>query len=219
MVRHMKDMLKYNAAIKILGRSRKSRQIQGTTLAEALVTIVVVGVLSAIAAPNILATGSKPLPDTTDKIAGQFRAARAKAVAQTTLFRIRPTNAAGTATITNCASASGGCINTQLTVERVTTATNANAVNTAVCSTDDSTVWVKDGGFNTEDLTFGQGISISNVVIDSAATSPAVTDWQLCFNTRGVANKDLILTLQQAGTNKTQRIEIFPGGMVQVYAN
>jgi prepilin-type N-terminal cleavage/methylation domain-containing protein len=196
-------------AIKLLNHSRKTRQIQGTTLAEVLVAIVIVGVLGAIAAPNILAMGSNPLPDTTNQIAGQFRSARAKAVSQTSLFRIRPQGG----TIANCALATGGCSTTQLIVERSTSVTTA-------CNA--STGWTQDNYFTPEDLTFGRGISVSRAQINPTADNgdPAViTNWQLCFNNRGIADKNLVLTLRQSSDGRIRRIEVFPGGTVQIYEN
>jgi prepilin-type N-terminal cleavage/methylation domain-containing protein len=179
--------------------------LQGFTLIEAMVTIAIVGVLAAIAAPNILAVGNNPLPDTTSRIAGQFRSARAKAISQTALFRIRPQGG----TIATCALAIGGCSTTQLIVERST------SVNTS-CNA--ATGWTQDNYFTPEDLTFGTGISVSRVQIN--AVEPAVlTDWQLCFDNRGIADKNLVLTLRQSSNSLIKRIEIFPGGIVQVYEN
>jgi prepilin-type N-terminal cleavage/methylation domain-containing protein len=181
------------------------QSLQGFTLIEAMVTIAIVGVLAAIAAPNILAVGNNPLPDTTSRIAGQFRSARAKAISQTALFRIRPQGG----TIATCALATGGCSTTQLIVERST------SVNTS-CNA--ATGWTQDNYFTPEDLTFGTGISVSRVQIN--AVEPAVlTDWQLCFDNRGIADKNLVLTLRQSSNSLIKRIEIFPGGIVQVYEN
>lgn len=208
-------MSESNITIQLLSRSRKTRQIKGATLAEALVTIVILGVLGSIAAPNILATGSNPLPDTTNQIAGQFRSARAKAISQTSLYRIRPTNTSRNATIATCADPTpipptDGCVNNQLIVERST------AITTTSC--DAATGWVQDNYFTPEDVTLGKGISISKVEI--TAVEPTVrTNWQLCFDSRGVADKNLVLTLRQSSDSRTRQIEIFPGGTVQIREN
>jgi prepilin-type N-terminal cleavage/methylation domain-containing protein len=205
-----KNVSQNNIAIKLLNHSRKTQQIQGTTLAEVLVAIVIVGVLGAIAAPNILAMGSNPLPDTTNQVAGQFRSARAKAVSQTAQFRVRPQGG----TIATCAVSTGGCSTNQLIVERSTSVTTA-------CNA--STGWTQDNYFTPEDLTFGRGISFSraqiNPVVGDAGEPAVLTNWQVCFNNRGIADKNLVLTLRQSSDGQIKRIEIFPGGTVQIYEN
>lgn len=67
-----------------------TQSLQGFTLIEAMVTIAMVGVLAAIAAPNVTRLGSKPLPDTANQVAGVFRAARTRAMAQTSPIKVRP---------------------------------------------------------------------------------------------------------------------------------
>jgi prepilin-type N-terminal cleavage/methylation domain-containing protein len=205
-----KNVSQNNIAIKLLNHSRKTQQIQGTTLAEVLVVIVIVGVLGAIAAPNILAVGSNPLPDTTNQIAGQLRSARAKAISQTAMFRVRPQGG----TVATCAVATGGCSTNQLIVERSTSVTTT-------CNA--STGWTQDNYFTPEDLTFGRGISFSraqiNPVVGNSGEPAVLTNWQLCFNNRGIADKNLVLTLRQSSDSRIRRIEVFPGGTVQIYEN
>jgi prepilin-type N-terminal cleavage/methylation domain-containing protein len=201
----------HNRRLTFLRSVLRTQSVQGFTLIEALVTISVVGVLAAIAAPNILAMGSPSLPDTTNRIAGQFRSARAKAISQTSLFRIRPQGG----TIATCALATGGCSTTQLIVERSTGGSTT--------SCDAATGWAQDNYFTPEDLTFGTGISVSraqiNPVVGNTGEPAVLTNWQLCFDSRGIADKDLILTLRQSSNSQIKRIEIFPGGTVQVYEN
>jgi Tfp pilus assembly protein FimT len=201
-----------------LGRSRKTQQIQGATLAEVLVAIVIVGVLGAIAAPNILAKGNKSLQDTRNQLAGQFRSMRSRAVSQTAQFRLRPTNEARTASVATCAlnpaPTTNACVKGQFIVERSTT-------NGAAC--DAATGWVQDQSFLPEDLTFDSGIEVSkaqvNPVVGNTGEVVVLTNWQLCFNSRGIADKNLVLTLRQSGNSKIPRIEIFPGGSIQTYDN
>ena len=224
MVRHMKDMLKYNAAIKILGRSRKNRQIKGTTLIEALVAIVIVGVLAAIAAPSVFSQGSKPLPDTVNQVAGVLKSARAMAIAQTSPIKVRPLG-----NVLDAAGKSNGGSSTQLEILR---ATSTNTV----CNSE--TGWTVDGTLTSEYLMFGRGIALGVATINGITTKntvnptqpPDATAWQVCFNTRGVASTttastmnfqgdDVILTFQQASPSKTQTLEIFPSGGIQVNDN
>jgi prepilin-type N-terminal cleavage/methylation domain-containing protein len=200
----------HNRRLAFLRSVLRTQSVQGFTLIEALVTISVVGILGAIAAPNILAVGNNPLPDTTSRIAGQFRSARAKAISQTSMFRVRPAGG----TIATCALAAGGCFTNQLIVEHST------SVNTS-CNA--ATGWTQDNYFTPEDLTFGTGISFSraqiNPVVGNAGEPAVLTNWQLCFDNRGIADKNLVLTLRQSSNSLIKRIEIFPGGTVQIHEN
>jgi prepilin-type N-terminal cleavage/methylation domain-containing protein len=102
-----------------------TQSLQGFTLIEAMVTIAMVGVLAAIAAPNVTRLGSKPLPDTANQVAGVFRAARTRAMAQTSPIKVRPL---GNVALANGKSDGGS--NTQLEVLRSTsTNTVCNAAN------------------------------------------------------------------------------------------
>jgi prepilin-type N-terminal cleavage/methylation domain-containing protein len=206
-------VLQHNLILKLLSYFQRTPTTKGMTLAEALVVIVIVGVLSAIAAPNIFGIGSKPLLDTTNQIAGQFRSARTRATSQTSRFRIRPTNALGTATIYDCSQSNKGCLNNKIIVERAIAMTD--------CDAEPSTTgWVKDNDLyiRPEDLTFGKGVSISAVQINPPTPGKILptTNWQLCFDSRGMADKDLILTFQQASDGKEKTFEIFPGGIVRI---
>jgi prepilin-type N-terminal cleavage/methylation domain-containing protein len=224
MVCHTKDMLKYNTAIKILGRSRENREIQGTTLAEVLVAIVIVGVLAAIAAPSVFSQGSKPLPDTVNQVAGVLRSARAMATAQTSPIKVRPLN-----NVLDTAGKSNGGSSTQLEILR---ATSTNAV----CNSE--TGWAVDRTLTADYLKFGRGITLAVATINGVTTKNTVnltqpadaTAWQVCFNTRGVASTtststmnfqgdDIILTFRQTSPTKTQTLEIFPSGGIQVNGN
>ncbi|NJM75166.1 MAG: hypothetical protein HC852_04510 [Acaryochloridaceae cyanobacterium RU_4_10] len=188
-----------------------------------MVTIAMVGVLAAIAAPNVTRLGSKPLPDTANQVAGVFRAARTRAMAQTSPIKVRPL---GNVALANGKSDGGS--NTQLEVLR---ATSTNSV----CNSE--TGWTPDRTLSADYLTFGTGIRLQRTTIDSVPTvnsavvpAETATAWQVCFNTRGVASttststanfqgNDIVLTLRQASDSKTQRVEIFPGGGIQVYDN
>jgi prepilin-type N-terminal cleavage/methylation domain-containing protein len=198
-----------------LGHPRQILPIRGVTLIEALVTISVVGVLATLAAPNVSRLGSKPLPDTANQAAGVFRSARAKAISQTSPIKIKPKNRLA---VPNGTSTGG--LNTQLEVWRTTKTT-------AVCNAE--TDWVKDSALTEEYLTFAKGVTLTSTQIDNAVIS-VPTGWEICFNTRGMASttststnnfvgNNVILTFQQASDSKTQRVEIFPAGGIQVYDN
>jgi prepilin-type N-terminal cleavage/methylation domain-containing protein len=227
-------MSQSSIAIKLLSRSRRARQIQGTTLAEVLVAIVVIGVLAAIAAPNVFSQGSKPLPDTVNQVAGVLRQARSMAIAQTSPIKVRSRGNV----LTTDGKSNGGS-RTQLEILRAT------STNTA-CNSE--TGWRPDGTkpdgtvgpatLSLDYLTFATGITprqttINGVITQNTVQIPPIDDataWQICFNTRGTASTtktsttnfqgdDVILTFQQASPAKTQALEIFPTGVIQVNGN
>jgi prepilin-type N-terminal cleavage/methylation domain-containing protein len=213
-----------------LGHPRRNLAIRGVTLIEALVTISVVGVLAAIAAPNVTKIGSKPLPDTANQVAGVFRSARARAIATTSPIKIKPK---GRQAVPNGTSTGG--LNTQFEVLR---ATSTNAI----CNTEDTTVWKPDKTLSEEYLTLGKASDSVDKKITLQATqvdppTPATgflsdpTGWEVCFNTRGMTSttttttnnfvgNDVILTFQEGtDTTKRRRVEIFPAGGIQIYDN
>jgi Tfp pilus assembly protein FimT len=189
---------------------RRNRRIGGTTLAEVLVAISIVGVLGAVTAPNILATGAKPLPDSVNRMAGQLKLARAKAISQTSAYRVRMQ------ALPAPLGEDANNFSLQLTVERAPS-----------CS---STTWTVDRGFSEQDVTTNKRIELINgqTMVNGTSNSPlAATDWRLsnsepvgiCFNSRGLANKNVAMQFRyrEGGSGKTQRLEIFPGGSIQIY--
>lgn len=214
-----------NITIKTIRRSRNCQPIRGATLIEALITIVVVGVLGAIAAPSVSKIGSNPLVDTTNLVASGFRATRTMAISQTSPIKIKPK---GRQAIPSGTSVAG--INTEFEIYR---ATSTNVA----CNAE--TGWALDRRSSiTEDyLTFGKAnvssdkrITLQAAQVDGVALTSA-TSWEICFNTRGMASttttrtndfvgNSLVLTLQEGSdTTQRRRIEIFPAGGVQVYDN
>lgn len=208
-----------------LGHARRNLSIRGVTLIEALVTISVVGVLAAMAAPNVTKLGSKPLPDTANQVAGVLRSARARAIAQTSPIKIKPKNRQA---VPNGTSTGG--LNTQFEVMR---ATSTNAI----CNTEDTTVWRTDSTLSEDYLTFGKSsdstdkkITLQVTRVDNTVLSNP-TGWEICFNTRGMVSttttstnnfvgNNIILTFQEGtDSSKRQRVEIFPAGGIQVYDN
>lgn len=167
----------------------------GFTLVELLVIIALIGIMAAFSAPYIN-FGVNPLRDTTNRVASNFKLMRIKAMSQTSAYRIsQPT---------------------------VTTIEIKYAKSCLAPSSD----WKVDNSFTSEDLTLTEakdikGLAKGNVIEITAANEngksvTTLTDWSLCFNSRGLANKNLKLTITDKKNNKSKQIEIFPGGGVQV---
>lgn len=77
-----------------------------------------------------------------------------------------------------------------------------------------ATTWTRAPGFADEDLRFDTRVRLSAATVNSTA-APA-TNWSLCYDSRGLANRNLRITLQDTDTSETARIEVFPGGTVQI---
>jgi Tfp pilus assembly protein FimT len=191
--------------------SLQDRAVRGVTLIEALVTISIVGVLGAVAAPNVTRMGSNPLPDTASQVSGVFRSARARAIAQTSPIKVRPLGRTA-----NVSGTSTGGSNTQLEILRAT------STNTT-CNSEAG--WTADKTLSSDYLTFKNGVTLQSTQVNGA-TLAVTTGWEICFNTRGMASTtststinfqgdDVVLTLQQASDSTTQTIEIFPAGGIQ----
>ncbi|KJH72233.1 pilus assembly FimT family protein [Aliterella atlantica] len=189
-----------NKNLLMLG-GQKAKNNEGFTLIELLVIISLIGIMAAFSAPYIN-FGVNPLKDTTNRVASTFKLMRVKAMSQTSAYRIKQATS------------------TTLKIER-----------NKLCS--DSTGWTVDGSFDSEDLTLTEakdfkGAAKNTVIEIIAATenSSNITPlieatgspgWSLCFNSRGLANKTLKLTIKDLKTAKTKDIEIFQGGGVQIY--
>lgn len=175
----------------------KKENYKGFTIIEILVVLMIAGIMAAFAAPTIK-FGINPLQDTTNRIAGNFKLVRAKAMSQTSAYRVRQTSA------------------TQLTVERAR-------------SCFDTTGWTVDPSFTVEDLSLAeaediQGLAKNEIIQIVAATVngttvTTLTNWRLCYDSRGLADRTLVLTLRNITTNRQNRIEVFRGGTVQTYEN
>jgi prepilin-type N-terminal cleavage/methylation domain-containing protein len=158
----------------------------GFTLTEVLVTLVVLGVLTTIAAPNIR-FGSNPLKDTSTRIAGNLKLLRAKAMSQTSAYRLQAVSGAVPGTVT-------------LGVQRA-----------MLCS---DTVWTADPTFAPEDASLDRQVQISQVTLNGQ--SKPIDSWSICYNSRGLATQNLVLTLRDDHSGQT--ITVFPGGAVDVQA-
>jgi prepilin-type N-terminal cleavage/methylation domain-containing protein len=158
----------------------------GFTLTEVLVTVVVLGVLTAIAAPNIR-FGSNPLKDTSTRIAGNLKLLRAKAMSQTSAYRLQAVPGSVPGTVA-------------LGIQRA-----------MLCS---DTVWTADPAFATEDTLLDRQVQISQVTLNGQ--SKPIDGWSICYNSRGLATQNLVLTLRDDQSGQT--ITVFPGGAVDVQA-
>jgi prepilin-type N-terminal cleavage/methylation domain-containing protein len=168
----------------------------GFTLAETLVTITILGVLTAIAAPNIMSMGNNPLKDITNNIAGNLKLSRAKAMSQTSAFRMRPV-----------VNANGVSL----------------AVQYAATCTEPASNWRPDPSFAEEDtqlddpnvLPQRKGVQIDRFTINGV--TQAGYNWSICYNSRGLTaqSQSLVLTLKNLKGDQ-QNINIFPGGSVNV---
>ncbi len=182
----------------------KTTKDKGFTMVELLVIIAIIGIMAAFSAPYIN-FGVNPLKDTTNRLASNFKLMRVKAMSQTSAYRIKQATS------------------TTLKIERAKS-----------CLAPDSD-WIVDNNFDSEDLTLTeakdvQGLAKGAVIEITAATENTTNitpligtasspGWSLCFNSRGLANKTLEITITDQKTTKTKRIEIFQGGGVQIYEN
>lgn len=191
-------------------RGQKTQKNEGFTLIELLVIISLIGIVAAFSAPYIT-FGINPLRDTTNRVASIFKLMRIKAMSQTSVYRIKQTDS------------------TTLKIER----------GRKSCDSNDLKDWSVDNSFDSEYLTLTeakdiQGLSkntvikiivvtengspITPLIEEIDATGKTVSPgWSLCFNSRGLADKTVKLTLEVEKTTEKKRIEIFQGGGVQIY--
>ncbi len=173
----------------MLNRSTKlpSSSVTGSTLIESLVTILVLGILTAIAAPNIR-FGVNPLRDTSDRLAGNLKMLRAKAISQTSAYRMRAIPQGSGFVITH---------------ERA-----------RLCS-DAPGDWRTDAAFASEDAAFDAPVTLATVTLNG--TSASVNNWSVCYSSRGLASQNVVFTLQD-DQSRQKRVTVFPGGGVDVQA-
>lgn len=85
---HQKNLslLLYN---RLIQQRQTVKSNSGLSIIEVVVVVGLIGFLAAIAAPAIT-FGTHPLRDTSNRIAANFKLARAKAMSKTSAYRIRP---------------------------------------------------------------------------------------------------------------------------------
>jgi type IV fimbrial biogenesis protein FimT len=165
---------------------------RGISLLETLVTLVLLSVLAILSAPLI--KSSEPFNFRVDRIASQLRLSRARAISQTTAYRVMASS------------------NNQFVIDK------ANS-----CS---ATTWTRDSYFQSEDLRLssarevssGEGARLTQARVNNTLASP-VTNWSICYDSRGITSTDLLLTFQDLTTSEIIRIQVFAGGALQVYGN
>lgn len=164
----------------------------GVTLIELLVTLVFVGVLAALAAPVLNGNfGTRPLDDTTNRLASTLNLLRVKATSQTTAYRFRQ-----------------GASSNVFLVE-YSSGTVATDPNSGRCN---ATIWSNDNSFTLEDRTLAKNVSFSSIT-----PNPMITPSSVCFDNRGQADRSLDIRLASSSASGTRRIQVFEGGAIQIY--
>ena len=230
------------------------RNSKGFTLTESLAVVTIFGVLAAISAPVIL-WFNKPLQNASNQTAGIFKQARMRAIATTSSLRITPDPQSPTTKFKVEASKTRGCAaKTELTelaegdqreLKVVSTQgffagdkikVGADTSNNNIVATDSSTItlgedlgtnqqidtdvevindWVNDGSFFVGDLILPTEIKMTS----------SLTNWKLCFDSRGIANLDnasgvvngnLTITLKNIKDDKKRDVKIFQGGKIDI---
>ncbi len=176
----------------LLRPQKPANSNSGTSLIELLVVVALTALLAAFAAPAIT-FGRNPLRDSSNRIAANFKLARARAMASTSAIRIRPTLTAP---------------NTQFVMERANRCSETNAANWTIISDQ----VVKDGQPVYEDLSLDSPAQLINAQENNTTT----TNWSLCFDSRGQADKTLDLTFRDMDTNQTRAMKVFLGGAVDM---
>lgn len=149
-----------------LVQRRTAMSDAGITLIELLAAVTITGVLAAIAAPNIN-FGTQPVKDTTNRITASLKLTRAKAMSQTSAYRLlRNTSGVGPPVVVQIATR---------------------------CTQPDAE-WTQAPGFVFEDWQFDEGVNIDLVEVDGRTVTN--TDWSLCFDSRGYAAQTLNLALE-----------------------
>lgn len=171
---------------RLLNYQKKANPNAGLTLIEILVVVALTALIATFAAPAIT-FGTNPLRDSSNRISASFKLARAKAMASTSAVRIRPLS------------------NNEFIMEQA-----ARCSDTTWTSISDRVQ--KKGQLVNEDLSIDSPAELLSATENGTTTA----NWSLCFNSRGVADKNLQLTIKDMDTNQQRTMEVFPGGAVDM---
>ncbi len=194
--KHKKSKISSYAKHRIVGAAG------AMNMPELMITLAVTGILAAIVSPSV-SFATKPLNDSMERVQANFKLGRAKAMSQTTAYRVRPNGTDG------------------LILERHASGVGSSSFSCAdsAIDTDGSgeSVWTTAAGFNpNEDMALEEGVIIKSVTLDGVDVA-SLTDWELCYDSRGYADKNMILALENTKSGEAKMIEIYTGGSLVSY--
>ena len=181
-------------------RSNNSSIEAGFNLVQMVVTLTMIGILSAIAVPSI-SLGTNPLADTSNRIKSQIKLSRIKALSTTTAHRLKPIS------------------KNQIEIQKhlPQSGSSPSTCQDEAIETDGAgnPLWKTIEGYDREDFTFEEGIQLTRVFANGAVVSD-VSDWQLCFSSRGISNQTIELELTQLSNREKITVEAFMGGSISI---
>lgn len=181
-------------------QSNQSTFEAGFSLVETAMIMAVIGILAAIAAPSI-SFGTNPLADTGSRVKSQIKLSRIKALSTTTAHRIKPISN-NQIEIQNHLPQSGS---SPSTCQDEATETDGGG----------NPLWKAIPGYGNEDFRFEDGIQLTRVLVNGVVVSD-ISDWQLCFSSRGISNQTIELELTEIKSGETIKIEAFRGGSINI---
>jgi prepilin-type N-terminal cleavage/methylation domain-containing protein len=158
----------------------------GFTLVEVLVVVMLLGIMAAFAMPSVL-SANKNWENASKQIAGNFKLARAKAVSKTSVYKVKAISV-----------------------------TEFEVKSASSCDTPDPTVgstWQPDFTFDVK-MPKDTQLILPTYVDGTSKTN--LLDWDICFDTKGAANKAIQITLQDTVTKNKQTVKVFTGGKVKI---
>lgn len=177
---------------RLIQQRQKIHRNAGLSIIEIIVVLALTALLATLAAPAIT-FGNRPLRDSSNRIAASFKWARAQAMASTSAVRIRPIST------------------TEFVMERAARCTEADPANWTIISDQVE----KDGQMVYEDLSFDTPALLTAAQVNGSTATPA-TNWNLCFNSRGIADQTVVLTMQDPQASEQRTMTIFLGGTVDL---
>ena len=175
------------------------RTDNGFNLVQVMMSVTVMGILAAIAVPSI-SFGANPLTDTTTRLTSHFKLARTKAMSTTTAIRLKPLN------------------NNSIEIQQHSSDAGTSRATCQDANTDidgnGKPVWQRVAGYNTEDFQFEDGIVLNQAWVNGASSN--ITNWSLCFDSRGLSSNTLTLELKQSQNSETTTLNVLMGGSVNI---